>query len=549
MSIRREPIPSIPEETQRVAKAAFPQGNVYMQMRDELGSLYTDDMFSALYAQDGQPAISPWRLALVTVMQFAENLSDRQAADAVRSRIDWKYALSLSLSDEGFDYSVLSEFRSRLVEGEAGQVLLDELLTQCTKRGWLRGRGQQRTDSTHIVSAVRVLNQLEIVGETLRHCLNVLAMVVPEWLQEHVEPVWYERYGGRFDDFRLPKSKSAREQLAQTIGQDGYHLMNAVFGASDLAWLRALPAVQTLRCVWIQQYWHDNGRVQRREPKDMPPSGTWIRSPYDVEVSYGKKREFDWIGYKVHLTETCDDNLPHLITQVETRPAHEQDHHALTHIQAQLAARDLLPTQQLVDAGYISAKRILHSQDVHGIELVGPVHLDPSWQARTSGAFDASQFLIDWANQQVICPLGHPNVEWQLTQDAQGESVVRILFDKHVCLACRARAQCTDAQKSGRAMTLRFPQQRHETLQSARLRQTTPDFKATYALRAGIEGTFSQTTRNTGLRQTRYRGIAKTHLQHLATAVATNLLRLMRWLNGVPFAQTRTSRFAALAPI
>ena len=127
MSIRREPIPSIPEETQRVAKAAFPQGNVYMQMRDELGSLYTDGMFSALYAQDRQPAISPWRLALVTVMQFAENLSDRQAADAVCSRIDWKYALSLSLSDEGFDYSVLSEFRSRLVEGEAGQVLLDEL--------------------------------------------------------------------------------------------------------------------------------------------------------------------------------------------------------------------------------------------------------------------------------------------------------------------------------------------------------------------------------------------------------------------------------------
>lgn len=548
MSIRREPIPTIPVETQRVAQAAFPNGNLYLQMRDELGSLYTDDMFSTLYAPDGQPAINPWRLALVTVMQFSENLSDRQAADAVRSRIDWKYALSLPLTDEGFDYSVLSEFRSRLVAGDAGQILLDELLTHCTTRGWLRVRGQQRTDSTHIVSAVRVLNQLEIVGETLRHCLNVLATVVPDWLQGHVETTWYKRYGARFDDFRLPKGKQERERLAQTIGQDGYHLMDCVFGVSGLVWLRALPAVQTLRRVWIQQYWLDDGQVRRREPKDMPPSGVWIRSPYDVAVSYGKKREFDWIGDKVHLTETCDDALPHLITQVETRPAYEQDHHALTNIQAQLATHALLPTQQLVDAGYISAKRILHSREKHAIDLVGPVHIDPSWQARTPGAFDASQFQIEWDNQQVICPLGHQNVEWQLTQDAQGESVVRILFDKHICRACPARANCTDAQQSGRAMTLRFPQQRHETLQAARLRQATPDFKATYARRAGIEGTFSQATRNTGLRQTRYRGIQKTHLQHLATAVATNLLRLIHWLNGTPFAQTRTSRFAALAP-
>jgi transposase len=140
-----------------------------MQMRDELGSIYDDELFANIYAQEGQPAIPPWRLALVSVMQFAENLSDRQAAEAVRARIDWKYALSLPLNESGFHYSVLSEFRDRLLQGNLESRLLDTLLELCQQRGYLRARGRQRTDSTHVLGAVKVLNSLELVGETLRH--------------------------------------------------------------------------------------------------------------------------------------------------------------------------------------------------------------------------------------------------------------------------------------------------------------------------------------------------------------------------------------------
>ena len=171
----------------------------------------------------------------------------------------------------------------------------------------------------------------------------------------------------------------------------------------------------------------------------------------------------------------------------------------------------------------------------------------PSWQARTPGALDVSQFTVDWKHERVTCPQGQHSVGWHRAKDAKGESVVQVLFAKAACQACPSRSLCTDAQATGRSMTLRFPQERHEMLLAARKRQQTAAFKALYRRRAGIEGTFSQTTRITGVRRARYRGLPKTHLQHILTAVATNILRLDAWLQGVPFAKTRTSRFAALA--
>ena len=343
MSLKPEAIPAVPEETTRIARAAFPKGNVYMQMRDELGTIYSDDQFAHLYAADGQPAFSPWRLALVTVMQFAENLSDRQAADAVRARLDWKYALSLDVTDAGFHYSVLSEFRSRLVAGESGAILLDELLRGFVDQGWLKARGQQRADSVAILAAVRSLNQLEIVGETLRYTLNSLATLAPDWLKEQAQPEWFEHYSERFEEYRLPSSKQERDRLIEVIGQDGYTLLTAVYTAELLPWLRTIPAVETLRQVWFQQYWVDDDQVRRRQPDNMPPGGQWIRSPYDTEARYGRKRGWDWVGYKVHFTETCDVEGPHFITQVETVPAIQQDHHALASIQAHWLTSNCAP--------------------------------------------------------------------------------------------------------------------------------------------------------------------------------------------------------------
>jgi transposase len=180
MSLQPQEVPPVPDETRRIARAAFPKGNVYIRMRDALGAIYQDQLFAPLFPARGQPAAAPWRLALTTILQFAEGLSDRQAVDAVRSRIDWKYALSLELTDPGFDFSVLSEFRARLIAGSLEHQLLEVMLTHFKARGWLRARGQQRTDSTHVLAAIRTLNRLESVGETLRAALNSLAVVAPD---------------------------------------------------------------------------------------------------------------------------------------------------------------------------------------------------------------------------------------------------------------------------------------------------------------------------------------------------------------------------------
>jgi transposase len=162
----------------------------------------------------GRPAVSPARLALVSVLQFAEGLSDRQAADAVRGRIDWKYALCLELADTGFDASVLSEFRARLVAGDAAQRLLHRMLDRLRERRLLGRGGRQRTDATHVLAAVRELNRLELVTETLRAALEALATAAPTWLEGVVLEHWYDRYGQRARDWRLPKAETARAELA-----------------------------------------------------------------------------------------------------------------------------------------------------------------------------------------------------------------------------------------------------------------------------------------------------------------------------------------------
>ena len=221
MSLHPQAIGPVPEETVRVARAAYPKGNLYLRLRDHLGTIYEDGQFAALYPDVGQPAHAPWRLALISLMQFLEGLSDRQAADAVRGRIDWKYFLGLDLTDPGFDHSVLSEFRTRLVKGQSEHLLFETLLTQLREHGYLKEGGRQRSDSTHILAMVHALNRVECVGETFRHALNTLAVVAPQWCLDHLSADGIERYDHRIEDYRLPKGEEARRALALVIGADG----------------------------------------------------------------------------------------------------------------------------------------------------------------------------------------------------------------------------------------------------------------------------------------------------------------------------------------
>lgn len=272
---------AIPEETIKVAKAAFPIGNMYLSLRDRLGPIYEDEMFQDLYPSLGQPAESPGRLALITVMQYVEDLSDRQAAEAVRSRIDWKYMLGLKLEDPGFDFSVLSEFRQRLLQGGVESLLLETLVARCAELGFLKGQKKQRTDSTHVLAAVRALSLLELVGEAMRRVLDEAARLAPDWLRQHMNEEWIKRYERRFEGYGLPASQAKREQLAVVIGEDGYTLLQAIYAESCPAELKTSSKVAILQKIWIQQYYWCEGKVfwRVKEQLGQPPARDMIAFP------------------------------------------------------------------------------------------------------------------------------------------------------------------------------------------------------------------------------------------------------------------------------
>lgn len=311
MSLQLRSIGVVPEQTCRVARAAFPKGNPYIVLRNQLGSIFVNEDFADLYAIHGQPAWVPWRLALITLLQFKENLSDRQAADAVRGRIDWKYALSLELTDAGFDFSVLSEFRIRLLSKGAEARLFEIMLAGFQERDLLKARGKQRTDSTHILANVRELNRIEFVGETMRAALNELATVVPDWLKVWVHDDWFKRYGHPFSEYRLPQKEAERLELGEQIGRDGIDLLTRVY--AEQPELGQLPQVEILRRVWVLQYYTDEDDQTRwRRKGNTPPGERILTSPHDTDARLSQKRGSQWIGYKVHLTETCDEDTPHI---------------------------------------------------------------------------------------------------------------------------------------------------------------------------------------------------------------------------------------------
>ena len=514
-------------------------------MRDELGVWYHDRDFADLFSRRGQPAEAPWRLALVTIMQFAEGLTDRQAAEAVATRIDWKYVLGLELTAPSFDYSILSEFRDRLLDGQVAQQLLEAMLRRFRELGLLRGRGRQRSDSTHVLAAVRLLNRLELVGETLRHALEVLAEAAPDWLVQQITVDWFDRYSYRFEQFHLPKGQEERRALAEQTGADGYHLLEAIYAPTAPAELRQLPAVAVLRQVWLQQYYREEARIQWRQAGNLPPATHMLQSPYDPEARFAQKRTQEWVGYKAHLTETCDADAPHLIVNVETTSAPASDSAMPATIHAHLAAEDLLPAEHLLDAGYVDAGNLTTAQQDFGVDLVGPVARDTSWQAQTQQGFDVACFTIDWEAHAVTCPQGQRSRVWSPGHDAYGNEVIDVRFARADCADCPVRQQCTQAATRPRHLKLRVRAQ-HEALQLARQHQTTAAFKAAYAKRAGIEGTIALATEPYGLRRTRYIGLAKTHLQNIFIALAINLARVAAWWAAKPRAQTRLMKFTAL---
>jgi transposase len=389
---------------------------------------------------------------------------------------------------------------------------------------------------------------LENLGETMRTALEAVAGVAGDWLSSWVPAEWFDRYGPRLDSYRLPKSDTKRRELAAQMGADGARLLGAITSSSGMSWLAQLPALQVLRQVWVQQFYRDtHGGLRPRDPKDqgLPPARLRLDSPHDPQARTSVKRDTVWSGYRAHLTETCQPDTLHVITHVATTPAPVSDLEMTGPIQDHLAAKDLLPEVHIVDGGYIDAATLVASQTEHHLQLLGPVRPDSSWQAKAGKGFHAEGFHVDFDRHTATCPQGSTSTGWTVHTRPTGYTEIHVRFHPSHCTPCPARPDCTRAKTGPRQLVLR-PQPEHQALTQARHHQQQPGWKRDYNQRAGVEGTISQAVRTFGLRRSRYIGLAKTHLQHVLTATAINLVRLDAWLTDTPHGKTRTTRFQAL---
>jgi len=284
------------------------------------------------------------------------------------------------------------------------------------------GHGQQRTDSTHVLARSRALSRAECVVETLRHALNILSVVTPDWLQNHVQPDWLVRYGPRASEFGFPSEEDKRQQFLHQVGQDGWGLLSAIATDPHSQWMLSIPAVDTLHRICKQDYLPQEQAGTWRADQDRLEAARLFFSPYDLDASAAKKRSTYWIGYKVHFTETCDEDRPHLITHVVTDIGPIPDRDELPEIHAALQRQELLPHHHLVDAGYVDAEALLASQTEYHVDLVGPTAQDHRWQAREQKGYALPDFFIDWEHKQARCPQGQISSSWTPKRHAESGS-------------------------------------------------------------------------------------------------------------------------------
>ena len=518
MSVRPRPGADVPELTARIARASNPEGTTAMWVRDRLEGLWSDEDFAHWYSRDGRPGLSPAQLATVSVLQFLLNLSDRQAAEAVRCRIDFKYALSLELDDPGFDHSVLTDFRDRLAQDGHADELMDLALERMKQAGLVTERGKARTDSTYVLAAVRDLTRLELITEAVRAALEELAHQDPEMLDWLIDQDWATRYGRPVRLGGQPPRAATRLKQA---GEDALYLLATL----ERHRRPRGPRADGLRRIFLQNFLIANGKLRPRTEKDgFPPARLRIISPYDLQARFALRGDTRWAGYLIHVTETCDDDTVNLVTDVATTASTVKDSEALTAIHTRLATRGLLPAEHLADGGYITLGHVHAAARDRQITMIGPLGNNSSWQARAEAGFALADFTIDFDKRRVTCPAGKTTGAWIETTPPGRAPITVAKFDKRLCDPCPHRTSCT---RSTEGRTVNFPPRHlHELQERNREQQADPHWLRTYGTRSGVEGTIAEFTGGHKARRCRYRGHAKTHTQHVLTAVAINVERL-----------------------
>lgn len=506
----------IPLTTRELVEPILSADSVCRLLGEKGGEILGEGSLAGMYSHTGRGGINPVLLSFVLVLQFLENLSDRQAAEMARLRMDWKYALRQELTWSGFDYSSLCNFRKRLYAHGGEYALFEQVVSYLQGLGYLKSK-RQRTDATHVLGAVERLSRLELVWETLRLALGALINADAKWVIRQLPSAFVSHYSQKRGDYRL--SKAQAERAMADAGRDGLWLLSHIEQNGDAQW-QDLAEILVLRQVLEQQFEQEDeeGGSGPKVKANIDAKGDVITSPHDPSVRYSRKgAEIEWRGHKAQVTETVDGDLP-IITDIGIHSAIEHDGLALPEIQERLEQRGLLPEKQYVDGAYCNGKTLQDSEQ-KGLDLRGFIG---SYSRKPPG-FRLEDFLIDLEKRRAVCPAGRLATLFNPSSQTDVDFLVR--FGKQ-CQNCYFKRLCT-SEKRGRSLEI---SPYHQLLTRRRREQASAGFVKEMHARARIESTICELTRKHGLRQSRYRGQHKVQLQALVTAAAVNLKRLASYL-------------------
>ena len=504
---------AIPQEISRWGKKYLKDHSLYRVVGDQLSSFISADEFTSMYSNTGRPSINPIILSLVTVFQFLEDIPDRVAAEYVRTRLDWKYALHIPLDDPGFHYSDLCNFRKRLAEHGKESLLFDQLLKHIESLGFLKKRKYQRTDSTHVLAVVCELSRLENLSESLRVSLRAIHKTDSAFYEMKIPALYREHWGIPQSDYQMTDSQ--RREALERVGQDIHWLLS--FLETNRKSFLHIPELEVLQTLFHQHFTLQAS--QKACLKDKADTGKdKIQSPHEPEARYSEKRGKSWVGYKTHITETANEKGEvNFITDITTTNSCEQDNETLSRIQKKLEAGNLKPEQQYTDKGYVTGDNLSES-DKRDIQLMGEAS-----QLANKGSFTADDFTVDYQTKTATCPAGCTSISWKERDAGKHKGDIQIRFGNQ-CNHCPLKEQCTTSKRGRRLrLNLHYPM-----LRKRRAESKTDAFKELMKRRPPVEGTISEMVRVHGLRRSRYRGIMKTCFHSLMVGTAVNLKRLVK---------------------
>jgi transposase len=502
-----------------MAQSIYP---VLVQTRAELERCYCAD--------NGRVALEPVILLGVSLLQYLEDVPDRQAVEMLRYHAGWNLALNCQLGEQQFHPTSLVHFRQRLLEKDLSAVAFEAVLDALAEAGLIRRKSRQRLDSTQMLGRVSRMSRLDCVRESLRLALKEIGATLPTPEQPPWWPLLWDRYVDSQTDYRASLETLARKFVE--AGQDAQQLLSWAAEEPGAKWAGG-KRVQLLRRVFGEQFeLTDPAAPQPRTKEQL--STERVQNPHEPEATYASKgngeQRKEHVGYKIQVAETVSEAVlapgeptRNFIVGVVTHAARESDEEGALKMEAEQAAMGLeKPSVNYVDAAYVSTEKLVEAA-AQGRELIGPA---PKAANNNDGRFQSEAFQVQVEQRQATCPAGHQNTQCsRLVEKATGRVSFRFEWDTATCAACPLRLKCIKAEHKHRTLVVG---ESHTVLQTRRNEQKTVEFKARLKHRNAIEGTQSELVRAHGMRRARYRGLAKTKLQNYFIGAACNVKRWLR---------------------